>query len=77
MSFGLKNAGATLQRALNFLMIGLTWEEDLTYLDDLTVFAPTFIVFPKSLEKGFQFLQIANLWLKLNKSFFEDDKGNS
>lgn len=45
MPFSLKNAVATLEKDLNLLKMGLTWEEVFIYLDDLIVFAPMFEVF--------------------------------
>lgn len=47
MPFGLKNAGAMLQWALN-LMMGLSWEEVLVYLNDLIMFSPTWNIPPNA-----------------------------
>lgn len=42
MPFGLKNAGATMQAAVDLTLRGLTWQCVLAYLDDLVVYSPTF-----------------------------------
>lgn len=73
MPFGLKNAPATLQQALDLLMAGLTWEEVLIYLDDLNVFAPTFEAFLGCLEHVFKRLVGADLKVKPSKCFFGFD----
>lgn len=42
MAFGLTNAPATFQRAINLVLRGLTWKEVLAYLDDVVVISSTF-----------------------------------
>ena len=42
MGFGLCNAPATFQRAMNLVLRGLTWSEVLVYLDDVIVVGKTF-----------------------------------
>lgn len=64
------NASVTLQRALNLLMMGLTWEEILIYMDDIIMLTPSFDIFLDCLEKVFQKLVQANLKLKPSKCFF-------
>ena len=39
MSFGLTNAPATFQRAINTILRGLNWLDCLVYLDDIIIFA--------------------------------------
>ena len=41
MSFGLTNAPATFQRAMDVILKGLTWRDLLVYLDDIVIFADT------------------------------------
>jgi len=41
MAFGLTNAPATFQRALDIIMSGMTWQSCLVYLDDVIVFSAT------------------------------------
>lgn len=50
MPFELRNAPATLQQALDILIMGLNWEEVLIYLDDLIMFTPTFEIFLERFE---------------------------
>lgn len=70
MPFRLKNAGATLQLALDLLMMGLSLEEVLVHLDDLIIFAPDFDTFLLGPEHVFQRLREADLKLKLSKCYF-------
>lgn len=39
MSFGLKNAPATLKRVMNTVLGGLIWKYCMIYLDDIVVFS--------------------------------------
>ena len=41
MAFGLTNALATFQRALDIIPSGMTWHTCLVYLDDVIVFSDT------------------------------------
>ena len=41
MPFGLKNAPATFQRALDIILSGARWQICLVYLDDVIVFPKT------------------------------------
>ncbi len=43
MPFGLKNAPATFQRAIDIILAGVKWQHCIVYLDDV-------IVFSKSME---------------------------
>ena len=38
MLFGLKNAPATFQRAIDIILAGVKWQHCLVYLDDVIVF---------------------------------------
>jgi len=48
MAFGLTDAPATLQRALDIILSGMTWKTCLVYLDDVIVFSDT----PENLVKA-------------------------
>lgn len=71
MPFGLKNAPATFQRAIDIILSKVKWQYALVYLDDV-------IIYSKSVEDHFAhvrtvltLLQNAGVSLKLNKcSFF-------
>lgn len=69
MAFGLKNAGVTVQRALD-LMMSLTCEEVIRYLGDLIKFVPMFKIILEGLERVFECLVLVNLRLKLSKCYF-------
>ena len=42
MAFGLCNAPATFQRAMQLVLQGLAWQEVLAYLDDVSVIGKSF-----------------------------------
>ncbi len=41
LPFGLTNAPATFQRAMDVILTGLAWTDCLVYLDDVVIFAST------------------------------------
>jgi len=41
MPFGLKNAPATFQRALDIILSGVKWQSCLVYLDDVIIYSKT------------------------------------
>ena len=67
MPFGLCNAGATFQRLMDFLMMGLKFETCVIYLDDIVVFSTDFSQHLERLHQILQRLQNAGLKLKPNK----------
>ena len=64
MSFRLCNAPATFQRVVQLVFHGMTWNEILTYLDDLNVIGTGFQNHLQSLQKSFEHLCQYNLKLK-------------
>ena len=71
MPFGLKNAPATFQRALDIILSGVRWQTCLVYLDDVIVFSRTHAEHLRHLDEVLTLLGRAGLSLKLKKcSFF-------
>ena len=64
MPFGLCNAPATFQRAVQLVFWGMTWKEILTYLYDLNVIGNGFHDHLQNLRKSFKHLQKYQLKLK-------------
>ena len=54
MPFGLCNAPATFQRAIQLVFRGMTWREVLTYLDDINVLGRGFEDHLQNLRKAFE-----------------------
>ena len=74
MPFGLCNAPATFQRAVQLVFRGMTWREVLTYLDDINVLGTGFEDHLTNLRKVFERLQEHNLKLKPRKcKFFQTE----
>ena len=74
MPFGLCNAPATFQRAIQLVFWGMTWWEVLTYLDDINVLGRGFEDHLQNLRKAFERLQENNLKLKPRKcKFFQTE----
>ena len=67
MPFGLCNAPATFQRAIQLVFRGMTWREVLTYMDDINVLGRAFEDHLQNLRKSFERLQENNLKLKPRK----------
>ena len=67
MAFGLCNAPATFQRAMNMVLEGLTWKTVLAYLDDVIVLGDTFSSHLANLQQVFQRFRENNLKLKPRK----------
>jgi len=70
MPFGLCNAPATFQRAMDMALAGMKWQSCLVYIDDIIVFSPTFEKHLKDLEELFDRLLKVDLVLKASKCFF-------
>ena len=72
MPFGLKNAPATFQRALDIILSGVRWQACLVYLDDVIVFSKTLGDHIAHLDLVLSLLRHAGVSLKLSKcSFFQ------
>ena len=67
MGFGLCNAPATFQRAMQTVLKGLNWKEVLAYLDDIIVLGTTFESHLANLALVFQRFRVNNLKLKPRK----------
>ena len=67
MGFGLCNAPATFQRAVQLVLRGLTWRDVLAYLDDIIVVGSNFDHHLANLEKVFIRFRQHNLKLKPRK----------
>ena len=67
MGFGLCNAPATFQRAVQLVLRGLTWKDVLAYLDDIIVLGTDFQHHLENLEKVFKRFRQHNLKLKPRK----------
>ena len=67
LSFGLANAPALFQRLMDLVLVGLTWEICLVYLDDVIIMSETFDEHLERLKVVFERLRTANLKLKASK----------
>ena len=70
MPFGLKNAPATFQRALDIILSGVRWQIRLVYLDDVIVFSKDQETHLDHLDTVLSLLRNAGVSLKLKKCFF-------
>ena len=70
MPFGLCNAPATFQGAIQTVLAGLEWRNCFVYIDDILVVSRTFEEHLQHLEQVFDILRNANLRLKLKKCSF-------
>ena len=70
MPFGLCNAGATFERAIENVLGSLRWEKCICYLDDVIIFGSDFQTTLDNLRAVFSRLRSANLKLKPSKCTF-------
>ena len=70
MPFGLRNAPATFQRALDVILSSVRWQSALVYLDDVIIFSRNFEDHVRDVQTTLSLLQKHGLSLKLRKSFF-------
>ena len=68
--FGLRNAPATFQRALDIILSGVRWKTCLVYIDDVVIFSKTEEEHFAQVSHVFTLLEEAGVKLKLNKCFF-------
>ena len=68
--FGLTNAPATFQRAVQLMLRGLTWQEVLAYLDDVVVLGKDFKSHLQNLSTVLERFRLHNLKLKPRKCVF-------
>ena len=74
MPFGLRNAPATFQRALDIILSGVRWKMCLVYIDDIIVFSRNYDEHLDHLEHVLHLLKNAGIKLKLKKCFFFRDE---
>ena len=67
MPFGLRNAPATFQRALDIILSGVRWQSCLIYLDDVIIFSKDMETHVKDVTKVLDLLREAGVTLKLKK----------
>ena len=70
MPFGLKNAPATFQRAIDIILSTVKWQFALIYLDDVVVFSRTFDEHMAHLAIVLRLLKDAGITLRLSKCHF-------
>ena len=70
MPFGLCNAPATFQRAMDVILSRYKWQNCLIYLDDIVIFSSSLDEHLKDVENILSTLRNAGLSLKLNKCEF-------
>ena len=72
LPFGLRNAPATFQRAMDIILSRVRWKSVLVYLDDIIVFSQGVSQHLKHLETVLSLLKEAGITLRLQKcSFFQ------
>ena len=76
MPFGLKNAPATFQRALDMILTGFRWEYCLIYMDDVIVFSESFDQHIIDVQNVLRSLTEANETLKPSKCTLFSQKVN-
>jgi Reverse transcriptase (RNA-dependent DNA polymerase) len=70
MPFGLVNAPATFQRAMDIILSEVRWESVIVYLDDIIVFSRTFADHLKHMGVVLSKLSEAGATLKFSKCHF-------
>jgi Reverse transcriptase (RNA-dependent DNA polymerase)/RNase H-like domain found in reverse transcriptase len=70
LPFGLRNAPATFQRAVDVILAGMTWRTCLVYLDDAIIYSPDKASHLRHVAKALNLLREAGLSLKLKKCLF-------
>ena len=70
LPFGLRNAPATSQRAIDVILSGVKWKTCLVYLDDVIIFSPDRKSHLKHVDDALYLLRKAGLSLKLRKCRF-------
>ena len=76
MPFGLRNAPATFQRALDIIISGVRWQTYLIYLDDVIVFSRDTSSQIQHVDQVLALLRNAGVSLKLKKCSFFQPKVN-
>ena len=76
MPFGLRNAPATFQRALDIILSGVRWQTCLIYLDDVIVFSKSMEQHVQDVDKVLGLLGASGVSLKLKKCEFFQPRVN-
>ena len=76
MPFGLRNAPASFQRALDIILSGVRWQTCLIYLDDVIVFSQSHEQHVKDVDEVLSLLEKAGVSLKLSKCEFFQPRVN-
>jgi len=76
MDFGMRNAPAQWQRAMNIIFCGLLWKRCVIYIDDLLVFSRTFEEHLENLRACLERCRSFNLKLRPSKCDFFKNKIN-
>ena len=74
MPFGLRNAPATFQRALDIILTGVRWKTCLVYLDDVIIFSKSMEEHVQHVDDVLELLGNAGISLKLKKCEFFQHK---
>ncbi|KAH3762364.1 Gag-pol fusion protein [Pelomyxa schiedti] len=72
LPFGLSNAPATFQRAMDLILRGLLWEECLVYIDDILIFGRDMPEHNRRLIHVLQRLSDAHLFIRMNKGQYSN-----
>lgn len=72
MPFGLKNAPATFQRAVDIILSRVKWRFALVYLDDVIIYSKTVEDHFRHVREVLSMLSVAGITLKLRKCNFFD-----
>jgi Reverse transcriptase (RNA-dependent DNA polymerase) len=70
LPFGLRNAPATFERAIDIILSGIKWKTCLVYLDDVIVFYKSKTDHITHVAEALTLLENAGLSLKLKKCLF-------
>ena len=74
MPFGLRNAPATFQRALDIILSGIRWQTCLIYLNDVIVFSKDAETHLRHVDEVLRLLRETSVTLKLRKCAFFQPK---
>jgi Reverse transcriptase (RNA-dependent DNA polymerase) len=73
LPFGLRNAPATFQRAIDVILSGVKWRTCLLYLDDVIIYSPDRETHLRHVDEALTLLREAGLSLKLATCHFFKD----
>lgn len=70
MPMELTNAPASFQRDMDMVLSGLTWKCCLVYIDDIVIYSSSFTQHLMDLQKVFDRIRNAHMFIKLSKCHF-------